>query len=155
FLPRIRFQRPTKLGPAWVTEALFLNYLFARFDLAARLRWIRAARGVRNVVHFGNQWPSIPDYAVSELQEALGPDDVSFVARDFKPGEPVEIANGAFRGLHAVVSYAIPAKQRVAILLDFLGRQTMLELDSLDLIDDKDVRAKAEVSLTRPELVGA
>src|SRR5258705_250702 len=32
FLPRIRFRRKTRQGPAWVTEALFPNYLFARFD---------------------------------------------------------------------------------------------------------------------------
>src|SRR6185312_13830264 len=33
FLPRIRFKRATRCGPAWVTEALFQNYLFAKFDL--------------------------------------------------------------------------------------------------------------------------
>src|SRR5687768_2875491 len=31
FNPRIRFARPTRHGPAWVTESLFPNYLFARF----------------------------------------------------------------------------------------------------------------------------
>ena len=30
FLPRVRFQRATRQGMAWVTEALFPNYFFSR-----------------------------------------------------------------------------------------------------------------------------
>jgi transcriptional antiterminator RfaH len=44
FLPRVRYRRTTRRGPAWVTEALFLNYLFARFDLVNSLRLVQAAR---------------------------------------------------------------------------------------------------------------
>lgn len=154
FLPRIRYQRPTKFGRAWVTEALFLNYLFARFDLSSRLRWIHAARGVRTVVHFGTQWPCISDTAISELRLALAPNEVNVILQDFSPGNLVEISHGAFRGLQAVVSHAIPAKQRVAVLLDFLGRQTMLELDC-DHLDHTDVRTKRKLSVMRPDLVTA
>jgi transcriptional antiterminator RfaH len=154
YLPRIRYQRPTKFGPAWVTEALFLNYLFARFDLATRLKWIHAARGVRNVVHFGTEWPSIPNSVISQLRDSFAPDEVSLLSPDFKPGQLVEIACGAFRGLQAVVSHAIPAKQRVAILLDFLGRQTMLELDC-DHLDHSEVRTRTKLSVMQPDLVAA
>ena len=51
YLPRIRFKRATRRGPVWFTEALFPNYLFARFDPAACLRRVCHARGVRGVVH--------------------------------------------------------------------------------------------------------
>lgn len=37
-LPRVRFKRQTRKGVARVTEALFLNYLFARLDWATCLR---------------------------------------------------------------------------------------------------------------------
>src|ERR1700690_4032593 len=67
FLPRIRFKRVTRCGPAWVTEALFQNYLFAKFDLLVSLRHVQAARGVRGVVHFGSRWPTIPEAAIKEL----------------------------------------------------------------------------------------
>jgi transcriptional antiterminator RfaH len=155
FLPRIRFQRPTKFGPIWITEALFLNYLFARFDLSSCVRRIRAARGVRNVVHFGAEWPCIPDDVIAQLQQAFGQNEVSVVSRDFKAGDLVEIAGGAFCGLQAVVSHAIPAKQRVAILLDFLGRQMTVELDYAALVGDVDVRTKADMSVIRPDLIAA
>ena len=61
YLPRIRFKRATRRGPVWFTEALFPNYLFARFDLAACLRRVCHARGVRGVVHFGERWPIVPE----------------------------------------------------------------------------------------------
>src|SRR5690349_20101302 len=68
--PRCRYLRSTRSGPAWVTEALFQNYLFARFDLATALRRVQHARGVRGVVHFGVRWPTIPQAAIDQLREA-------------------------------------------------------------------------------------
>jgi hypothetical protein len=50
FLPQVRFKRPTRKGLAWMTEALFMNYLFARFDLSDSLRWVPFARGVAELI---------------------------------------------------------------------------------------------------------
>src|SRR5260370_42339360 len=55
YLPRIRFKRSTRQGPVWFTEALFPNYLFARFALKAALRLVQHARGGPGVGHFGGQ----------------------------------------------------------------------------------------------------
>jgi len=130
FLPRICYPRSTRFGEVWVTEALFQNYLFARFDLSAALRRVQHARGVRGIVHFGTRWPTIPDAAIDELRAALEGQEVRTIDHMLRPGEWVEINSGAMRGLQAVVSHVHPARQRVAILLDFLGRQTAVELHS-------------------------
>jgi transcriptional antiterminator RfaH len=135
FLPRIRFQRVTRCGPAWVTEALFQNYLFAKFDLLNSLRCVQAARGVRGVVHFGNRWPTVPETAIRELRTAMDDRDLRVIEEDtLQPGDMVEIAGGAMHGLQAVVSRVMPSRQRAAVLLDFLGRQTTVELDRDQLI---------------------
>ena len=147
FLPRIRYQRFTRSGPAWVTEALFLNYLFARFDLASRLRMVQAARGVRNVVHFGGQWPTIPETAVADLRTALGSEDVRTLSQDLVPGDAVELNGGVFDGLRAVVTRAMSGPQRVAVLLDFLGQQTAVELDRSHLSRSRDVRLDSDIAL--------
>jgi transcriptional antiterminator RfaH len=134
FLPRIRFKRLTRQGPAWTTEALFVNYLFARFDLTGVLRRVKHARGVQDVVHFGGHWPVIPETVIAELRTSMGEDELQVITNDFNPGETVEIAGGAFHGLQAVVTRVLPARQRVAVLLDFLGRQTSVEMDTAKLI---------------------
>jgi transcriptional antiterminator RfaH len=144
FLPRIRFLRPTRCGPAWVTEALFQNYLFAKFNLLASLRRVQAARGVRGVVHFGNRWPTIPEAAITELRAAMDGRDLRVIEDTLRPGDMVQIAEGAMHGLQAVVTHVMPARQRAAVLLDFLGRQTTVELDRSQLIvaaEDRPRRA--------------
>jgi transcriptional antiterminator RfaH len=142
FLPRIRFQRKTSRGPVWFTEALFPGYLFARFDLAEQLRQIHHANGVRGVVHFGDRWPAIADEAIAELRQLAGDEQVCVVNELFSPGEEVEVAAGAFRGWSAVVTRVLPARERVLVLLDFLGRQTCVEVPEADLLRPGDPRER-------------
>ncbi len=140
FLPRVRFQRSTRRGLAWVTEALFTSYLFARFQPHLALRRIQASQGVAGVVHFGPNWPTLPDHVIKEIQALMGPEEVHVIQHDLHPGDPVEIASGTFQGLRAVVTRIVPARQRVAVLLDFLGRQTMVELDMNQIFPDTTAR---------------
>ncbi len=142
YLPRIRFKRSTKRGPVWFTEALFPNYLFARFQLAADLRRLRHARGVSGVVHFGDHWPAIPDEVISELRAKIGSDQVHVLPDDLQPGESIEISGGAFHGLTAVVTRVMPARDRVAVLLEFLGRQTKVELPASAVVLAKESRKR-------------
>jgi transcriptional antiterminator RfaH len=134
FVPRIRFRRSTRRGAAWVTEALFPSYFFARFDLGLQSRRIQSARDVTKIVHFGNHWPVVPDHAISQLRLIIGTDDVRVIEPELKSGDDVEIAGGAFHGLQAVVTRVVPGSQRIAVLLDFLGRQTMVDLDRTHLV---------------------
>jgi len=142
YLPRIRFKRATRRGPVWFTEALFPNYLFARFDLAACVRRVCAARGVRGVVHFGNRWPIVPEAVIEELRAAVGADQVHVVRDAPRPGESVRIAGGVFHGLQAVVTRVMPSRERVAVLLEFLGQQTTVELPGEALIRDGNERKR-------------
>jgi transcriptional antiterminator RfaH len=134
FLPRIRYKRSTQTGTAWVTEALFQCYVFARFDLALDLRRVQHTRGVRTVVHFGDHWPAIPDSVIAELRELMADRELHTIEEYLRPGDPVELVGGAVHGLKAVITRLMPAKQRVAVLLELLGQQTLLELDRKQLV---------------------
>ena len=140
YLPRIRFKRSTRRGPVWFTEALFPNYLFAKFDLKEGVRRLHHARGVAGVVHFGDRWPTIPTEVIEELQARIGGDAVHLVTDDFEPGEAVKISGGAFHGLEAVITRVMPSRERVAVLLDFLGRQTMVEVERHAVVRLRDER---------------
>ena len=140
FLPRIRFKRATRQGTVWVTEALFPSYLFARFDWQTSLRLVQHSRGVRGVVHFGERWPAIPEETIRELQHSIGTTGLRTIPESFAAGDEVEIAEGAMRGLRAVVTRVLPGRERIAVLMEFLGRQTMLELPRHFLIKEGDER---------------
>ena len=60
--------------------------------------------------------------------------------RHFVPGDEVEIAEGAMRGLRAIVTRVLPGRERIAVLMEFLGRQTMVELPRHCLIKDGNER---------------
>lgn len=134
FLPRIRYERALRLKRIWVTEALFPNYIFARFDLATQGRRVRSARAVKDMVHFGNRYPTIPEMVIEELRTAIGPEELCVVENSFSVGQPVRIEGGPFHGLEAVISRALPRQRRVAVLLDFLGRQTSVEVQDSQIM---------------------
>ena len=143
YLPRIRFKRSTRQGPVWFTEALFPNYLFARFDLSSSLKLVHHSRGVRGVVHFGDQWPQVPTTAIEQLRASVTGDAVHVLDQELQPGESVIVSGGAFHDLRAVVTRAMPGRDRVAVLLEFLGRQTMVELSASSLVRQEPPRKLA------------
>jgi transcriptional antiterminator RfaH len=140
FLPRIRFQRSQPRGLVWFTEALFPTYLFARFDLAALLQSVDCAPGIRGVVRFGQHCPFIPEDIIRALQAGFGPNEVRVLDHGLHPGQTVRLAGGAFHGLEGVVTRVVPARERVVLLLEFLGRQTMVEVEAAGVVRVEDVR---------------
>ena len=133
FCPRIRYQKATRNGATWWTEAMFPNYIFARFNPVAHLNTVRYAHGVCKVVSFGGRYTVLPDQVVEDLRGVLGTDDIRVMATEFKPGDEVQLARGSLVGLSAVVTQVLPGKERVRVLMDFLGRVTEFEVGLGDI----------------------
>jgi transcriptional antiterminator RfaH len=130
FNPRIRSRKWTKRGAVWVTDSLFPNYLFSRFDAEVMFEQVRFLPGVSTIVHFGNKTPTVPDAVVGELKTSMDHQELLVLEGDFvREGDEVEFTWGAFRGLNARVLAVLPGKERVRILLDMLGRDTAVEVD--------------------------
>jgi transcriptional antiterminator RfaH len=104
---------------------------------------VQHSRGVRGVVHFGERWPAIPEEIIRELQQTIGATGLRIIPEEFNPGDEVKITEGAMRGLRAVVAHrkVLPGRERIAVLMEFLGRQTMIELPRHFLITEGDERA--------------
>lgn len=64
-----------------------------------------------------------------ELQNCFENEEIVSIASDFKPGDKVTVAAGAFMGMSALVLKNLPAKQRVQILLEILGQATTVEVE--------------------------
>lgn len=130
FSPRLRFRRATRRGAIWFVEAMFPGYIFAQFVYAQKHRAVEYAPGVHYILHFGQQVATLPGEAIATLSEKAGEDEIVTIDPDLEVGQTVQIVEGPLHGFDALVTQVLPAKERVRVLLDFLGRPVETELSA-------------------------
>jgi transcriptional antiterminator RfaH len=128
FSPRLRFRKMTQRGPVWFIEAMFPGYLFARFVYPKQHRAVESSHGIRGIVHFGDRLATLSENVVVGLQSRMGAEEVVTVETSIKIGHPVQIIEGPFQGLEVLVTHLLPAKDRIRVLFEFLGRAVEMEI---------------------------
>ncbi len=133
FCPRVRFRKHTNRGPVWFVESMFPGYLFARFDYASLHRRVKAKPGVRGFVQFGDRLALLPDKLIREMKARMGDDELVEINTRLEPGQNVQITQGPLQGLEALVTRLIEARDRVEILIEWMGRNLHAEASVADL----------------------
>ena len=134
FSPRLRFRKNTNRGPVWFVEAMFPGYLFAKFVYSKQHRAVEASHGIRGIVRFGDRLATLPENIVAGLQSRVGAEEVVTIDSSIKPGQAVQITEGPFRGLEVMVTCLLPAKERVRVLFEFLGRSVQMEIPTAKVL---------------------
>src|SRR5580692_9057764 len=116
-----------------------------------RLRIERATK--RGVVRISE--PLFPCYifirsVIEELRECFEGQETMNVEDRISPGDEVLLADGAFAGMHAFVLRVMPAKRRIQVLLDVLGRPTPAEIDESSAIIERNAVADLVPFLAAP-----
>ena len=132
--PRLRFRKLTRRGPVWFVEAMFPGYLFAKFVYPTQHRAVESSNGVRGIVRFGDRLATLPEETIAALLLKAGSDEVVTVDSSPKIGDPVHIVEGPFQGLEVVVTQLLPAKERIRVLLEFLGRPLEIEIPTTKVL---------------------
>jgi transcriptional antiterminator RfaH len=109
-------------------EAMFPGYLFAKFVYLIQHRAVESAHGVRGIVHFRDRLATLPEHTIAALQTRAGAEEIVTVDSSIKIGQPVQIIEGPFQGLEVLVTQLLPAKERIRVLLNFLGRSLEMEI---------------------------
>jgi len=132
FYPRLRVHpvnpRSRKIKP------YFPGYMFVRVDLESsgisQFKWMPHTLGL---VSFGGEPAMVPDNLIFELQKRVKEinDAGGEVFDGLKAGDKVQIQAGPFEGYDAIFDSRIDGKDRVRVLLQFLGnpRDVPIELD--------------------------
>jgi transcriptional antiterminator RfaH len=130
FSPRLRSEQTTIRGVIKnITEPVFPGYVFVRCAMEEHLDQIRHTSGISGVINFGGRIPTVPADVIEDLRTCFGAEEVLDLQKDPSPGDGVTLAGGAFLGMQAVVLRSWPARRRVQVLLEILGRPTPLEVD--------------------------
>jgi transcriptional antiterminator RfaH len=132
--PRLRFRRMTQRGPVWFVEAMFPGYLFAKFVYSTQHRAVESSHGVSGIVHFGDRLATLPENIVAALQSKVGSEEIVTLDCSLKVGQSVQIIAGPFHGLEVLVTQLLPAKERIRVLFDFLGRSMEIEISTLQVL---------------------
>jgi transcriptional antiterminator RfaH len=127
YLKRRRHARRIEIVPA----PLFPSYLFVMIDMfAQRWRSIQSTIGVSRLVCRGDEPAVLPAAVINELQNRHN--HAGFVQFDlrprFNPGDKVRVVDGAFATCLGLYE-GMADRERVAILLDLLGRKVRVVLD--------------------------
>lgn len=131
YLPRYLKRRRHARRIEIVLAPLFPSYLFVMIDmLTQRWRSIQSTIGVSRLVCSGEDPAVLPAAIIGELQSRH--DDAGFVRLDlppkFTPGDKIRIIEGAFAACFGLYE-GVADRNRVAILLDLLGRKVRVVLD--------------------------
>jgi transcriptional antiterminator RfaH len=152
FHPRLRIERATRRGVVRVSEPLFPGYIFIRCVMEQSLTEIQRTNGVVTVVHFAHRIPKIADAVIDELKECFAGGETMTVEDRISPGDEVLLADGAFAGMHAFVLRVMPARKRIQVLLDVLGRPTPAEIDESSVVLERNVVADLVPTLAAPRV---
>src|SRR6266436_9953474 len=141
FNPQLRLERQTRRGRMRSTESLFVNYLFARFAIETTLERVRYTPSVKTVLQFGERIATIPDAVIQDLRQTLLENANTVFTDAPLEGDEAEISNGPFQGEKGIIVRVLPARERVEILLDVLGRQLPTEFRLSSIIFKRRVAA--------------
>jgi transcriptional antiterminator RfaH len=135
YLPRYLKRRRHARRIDTVAAPLFPRYLFVAIDMTAqRWRSIFSTVGVSHIVGNGDQPTAIPDHIVATLRARE--DDAGFVRLDHRPsfraGETIRVLDGPFTDCLGLYE-GMKDCDRVAILLDLLGRKVRVMVDVMSV----------------------
>jgi transcriptional antiterminator RfaH len=136
FCPFIRFERARRSGRLWVTEAMFPGYVFARFRYLPQFRQVQASRGVMKIVNFGGRPAVVSDQIIDDLRGSVKDEETVTIDPAIQVGEEVNVVEGPFRGIKAVVSRVMPGRERVALLLEVVGMEREVEVGLKTVLPD-------------------
>lgn len=135
FLPRV--EQTKRVGGRFVksVKPLFPGYLFASVEHGGQAwRVINSTYGVSRIVSTAGKPSRVPDGLVEAIKSRCSDGVVADEPVDFKQGDRVKLASGPFiEWVGEIVE--MTADQRAWVLLDLMGRQTRVAIDTRDLLE--------------------
>jgi transcriptional antiterminator RfaH len=130
FLPWMRARRRIGSRFHWVLAPLFPGYVFCRLDMVVSGKAARYSPGVKDFLTFGSRIAEVSENIIEALRERCPGGVAEIDPVNAKPGDIVRINEGPFSGLEAIFEEKLKGSERVAVLLEILGRQTRIVLPS-------------------------
>ena len=137
YLPQYKRLKKSPTGMETVVEPMFPRYVFFRPQQPQQsIVPVRSTRGISHIIRFGSVFATVQPETLGiirlleqERNAGDGTDDAALGS--LLPGQKVRFLHVAFRGLEGLVKAT--ASRRVAVLLELMGRQQLIQVDQHQL----------------------
>lgn len=116
-----------------VEKKIFQGYVIVEMKMSEDAWYIvRNTPSVTGFVGSGSEPTPISQEDVDKILKRMGRDEPKHKI-DFKEGEVVNITDGPFKGFDGTINEVDEAKGKLKVLVNMFGRETPVELDSLQV----------------------
>ena len=116
-----------------VEKRIFQGYVLVQMKMSEDAWYIvRNTPSVTGFVGSGSEPTPVDDDEIEKIQKRMGREEPKHKI-DFKLGEVVSIVDGPFKGFDGAVNEVDPVKGKLKVLVNMFGRETPVELDSLQV----------------------
>ena len=129
YLPKITIK---KISANPIVEVIFPGYIFVNTSLE-NYSALKYTKGIKNIVKFGDNISCLSSEEIEAMQMAEETSKINPVALQIQVGQYVMIAKGSLAGSIVKVC-SLPSKERVGVLLTFLGCVRRVTISEKDLI---------------------
>ena len=129
YLPKITTR---KINSNPKVELLFPGYIFVNTDLE-NYSALKYTMGIKNIIKFGDNISRISSEEIEAIQMAEETSKLNPAVQQIQIGQEVKIAKGSLTGSIVKVC-SLPSKERVGVLLHFLGSLRRVTVSEKDLI---------------------
>ena len=129
YLPKITIK---KINATSKVEVLFPGYIFVNTSLE-NYSALKYTMGIKNIIKFGDNISCLSSEEIEAMQMVEVTSKIDPVALQIQIGQDVMIAKGSLTG-NIVKVCSLPSKERVGVLLSFLGSVRRVTIPEKDLI---------------------
>ena len=129
YLPKITTK---KINSNPKLEILFPGYIFVNISFI-NYSALKYTKGIKNIIKFGDNISCISEEEIEVMQMAEETSKIDPVASQIQIGQDVMIAKGSLAGSIVKVC-SLASKERVGVLLSFLGSLRRVTIPEKDLI---------------------
>lgn len=128
FLPKITVKKNSKSKE----EALFPGYIFINttFENYSALKY---TIGIKNILKFGDKISCVSNEEIKSIQSVQDESKINPISTSIKIGQNAYISSGSLKG-SIVKICSLPSKDRVDVLLSFLGSVRRITIPEKDLV---------------------
>lgn len=116
-----------------VEKRIFQGYVMVQMKMSEDAWYIvRNTPSVTGFVGSGSEPTPVSDDEMEKIMKRMGQAEPKHKI-DFKIGEVVNIIDGPFKGFDGSINEVDPVKGKLKVLVNMFGRETPVELDSLQV----------------------